>query len=185
VRGTCECDSCFDGDSCTQDTCTHGRRCVYPTLDGDGDGYCSAACPDAASGALGECIDGDCADANGSINPSRTELCNGIDDDCDPASADGVDECGTVGGTPNCCPGVGCRQCCVDAHCTTPHSECVGNACQCELGYFHCEADCDCNYAVGQICCDGLCLHGECCDDFDCLGGEVCCENFCYPFDAC
>lgn len=40
----------------------------------------------------------DCDDTNPAVNPGAPELCNGIDDDCDAATADGVDEAwmGTV-----------------------------------------------------------------------------------------
>jgi hypothetical protein len=58
--------------------------------DSDGDGYGD---PDAAttqceqpSGAVA--ADGDCDDGDAAVNPAATELCNGVDDDCD----DVVDE---------------------------------------------------------------------------------------------
>jgi hypothetical protein len=46
-------------------------------VDDDGDGY-----P----------IPADCNDRDPAINPGRAELCNGVDDDCDPASGDGTEE---------------------------------------------------------------------------------------------
>ncbi|MEB2312016.1 MAG: putative metal-binding motif-containing protein [Polyangiaceae bacterium] len=52
-----------------------GPRCQVTALDADSDGHPSAAC--AAS--PGD----DCDDENAAVHPSATELCNGIDDDCD------------------------------------------------------------------------------------------------------
>ncbi|MEO6951727.1 MAG: putative metal-binding motif-containing protein [Polyangia bacterium] len=50
-----------------------------------------------ASGLLG-C--GDCNDGNPAVHPGAPELCNGIDDDCNPATIDGATECGA---TKMCC----------------------------------------------------------------------------------
>ncbi|MEK7253510.1 MAG: S8 family serine peptidase, partial [Bacteroidota bacterium] len=52
-------------------------------LDGDGDGYGTGAqlmaCPLPANAVL---LNGDCNDANPNVNPGETEVCNGVDDDC-------------------------------------------------------------------------------------------------------
>jgi hypothetical protein len=53
--------------------------------DGDGDGYGDAGSSRAAcsqpSGHVAD--DSDCDDASSTVNPAATELCNGVDDDCD------------------------------------------------------------------------------------------------------
>lgn len=46
--------------------------------DNDGDGYSENQ--------------GDCNDSNPDIYPTNIELCDGLDNDCDPASADGSDD---------------------------------------------------------------------------------------------
>ena len=54
-------------------------------VDGDGDGYCPA------STCLGTALPDDCDDGNASVNPGvTTELCDGIDDDCDGLVGDGT-----------------------------------------------------------------------------------------------
>jgi hypothetical protein len=58
--------------------------------DADGDGYgdaatTSVAC-EAPSGTVGD--DTDCDDTDAAVNPTATEVCNGIDDDCDAAVDD-------------------------------------------------------------------------------------------------
>jgi len=64
----------------------------YTDSDGDGYGDDSTLVEDCdqPSGLVGE--GGDCDDTNASIHPGATELCNGIDDDCDA----GTGEEGTV-----------------------------------------------------------------------------------------
>jgi hypothetical protein len=77
-----ECNSC-SSDCVVADCCGNGvcnsdvgenySNCVdCPCLDEDGDGYLSIVC-------LGL----DCDDTNSEINPSKDEICDGIDNDCD------------------------------------------------------------------------------------------------------
>jgi hypothetical protein len=56
-------------------------------VDDDGDGVCRPSDGEATRA-------GDCADAHPDVNPDATEVCNGIDDDCD-----GVVDLPTCGGT--------------------------------------------------------------------------------------
>ena len=59
-------------------------------IDGDGDGYGEelvAACVRPEGAVL---VDGDCDDADGERHPNKTEVCDGLDQDCDDAVDDGV-----------------------------------------------------------------------------------------------
>jgi hypothetical protein len=64
-------------------------------LDGDGDGFgdpTGLACLCAAAGDHTAATGDDCDDGNPAVNPGQAEVaCNGIDDDCDPASEDAPD----------------------------------------------------------------------------------------------
>jgi hypothetical protein len=83
--GTCDTDECNScpNDCAIADCCGNGvcnsnigedfSNCAdCPCLDGDGDGYLSLVC-----GGL------DCDDNNSEINPSKDEICDGINNDCD------------------------------------------------------------------------------------------------------
>ena len=89
---------CVDGDELTIAIRDPGdepltltlARCATRFRDADGDGYGDAdseqvICPSEDGPAWVE--DGtDCDDDRAAVNPSATERCNGIDDDCDPAN---------------------------------------------------------------------------------------------------
>ena len=60
----------------------------YIDLDGDGWGDLSAT-TEACTEPVGYATDpGDCNDGNANISPDATEVCNGVDDDCDDATDD-------------------------------------------------------------------------------------------------
>jgi hypothetical protein len=70
--------NCDDGDPCTKDSCNKSTgACVneHTTLDVDGDGH-YAPLPD------GTCGD-DCDDTDPRAFPGNTEVCDGVDNDCD------------------------------------------------------------------------------------------------------
>ena len=85
------------GDCNDTDANQHPGQVWYP--DADGDGYSE----DGGSG-ITQCtqpsgyasdddltgIDTDCNDTNNNINPGITEICNGIDDDCDAQIDEGL-----------------------------------------------------------------------------------------------
>ncbi len=61
----------------------------YPDGDGDSYGSASAAAQSACAPIAGRVTsNNDCNDANAAVNPGRTEICNGIDDNC----VGGIDE---------------------------------------------------------------------------------------------
>jgi surface protein len=73
-----------------------GDALVSPAFfaDTDGDGFGNAAvsqCPCSGIPPVGFVADStDCNDANAAIKPGATEICNGIDDDCDGSVDDGL-----------------------------------------------------------------------------------------------
>ncbi len=76
-----DCDGAVDDDDASLDAAT--ATTWYADADADvlGDvGRASTSCV-APSGAVAEGTD--CDDADGDVNPSATEVCNGLDDDCD------------------------------------------------------------------------------------------------------
>ncbi len=74
-----DCDGAIDDD----DDAVEGTQAFYRDTDGDGwgtDDDTSAAC-EAPSGYVA--ADGDCDDGDAAVNPEATEVCDGLDNDCD------------------------------------------------------------------------------------------------------
>lgn len=69
---------CSDGNSCTVDVCVDGV-CISAPGDSDSDGYPSALCG-------GD----DCNDGDKQTYPGADERCNGLDDDCDGETDEGL-----------------------------------------------------------------------------------------------
>lgn len=81
----------YPGNPTICDVDNHDEDCRMDTLgpDLDADGFQSAACCELwATNVL---CGADCDDGDPAVNPSRPELCNGVDDDCDGAVDDGFD----------------------------------------------------------------------------------------------
>lgn len=90
--------SCNDGDACTADRCdpaTGGCLFTPVTLDLDGDGHRSPK-PGYAPGVPGACGD-DCDDRSAAARPGGTEVCDGLDNDCNGKVDDGAIYNGSTG----------------------------------------------------------------------------------------
>ena len=67
-----------------------GEQRVDGPFDSDGDGFFDASNPDCAETYAADVLD--CDDRNPDVSPAGTEeVCNGIDDDCDPDTVDAPD----------------------------------------------------------------------------------------------
>jgi hypothetical protein len=150
--------------------------------DHDGDKYiaCTGCNGEMAAGLAG-C--GDCDDTRAATHPGAKEMCNNINDACDPGWApntvDGKDECpGTA--SPNCCSGQGaCRNLATDFNnCTTCGNACNAlNANACGAGGCMCGGAPAC--AGGNWCNAGACnvcnTNGHCgAGCVNCGAGAVC-----------
>jgi hypothetical protein len=191
--------------------CPSGRL-VY--RDADGDGYGIAGVPvSSCDGSLpaGYVANGtDCNDANPNVHPGISDVCNGLDDDCD-GTADtgggGLCDDGIFCTTDTCGGAAGCAHAnnslaCNDGNACTTNDTCGGGVCLggaplvCNDGD-PCTID-NCNPAMGCAptfspgpCDDGnLCTIGETCASGVCTGppndGIVCDDgNVCTTGDVC
>ncbi len=87
----CSTGDCYD---CKTGWSWSGSTCVSICADNDSDGYGNPASITCAKSQL------DCDDSNANINPGKTEICDGIDNDCDSAVDEG---CACVNGTTQPC----------------------------------------------------------------------------------
>jgi len=76
-----DCDSDIDDDDSSLDTTTASTWYADDDTDGYGDATDTTTACDQPSGTVSDATD--CDDADGDVNPGETEICNGIDDDCD------------------------------------------------------------------------------------------------------
>lgn len=77
--------ACSDGDACTLDgVCDPDSGCRFLRIDEDRDGFSPPTC------AAGSNKPADCNDLNKNAWPGATEFCDGIDNDCDGDTDEGV-----------------------------------------------------------------------------------------------
>jgi hypothetical protein len=143
--------------------------------DHDGDRYLACAgCPGViAPGKMG-C--NDCNDARAQTFPGAPDTCNNIDDDCNPGTGDGANEC--MGGTPTCCSlQSACRNLTNDTNncgmcgliCNSLKANLCGGAGSCMCGV---SASCStvmaglgssyCNTGNNPATCDACTINGRC-----------------------
>ncbi len=191
---------CFDGNSCTSDTCAAGD-CTYPAnlaangnVCDDGDD-CTTASTCQAGACVGTafaladtaCVDDSACSETSTCNANHE--CTGVDDhvcdDGDPCTQEvDDDDCDPVEGCPTTPRPIGYR--CEDGDLCTPSGTCdASGACVLPPTYpaVTCPQDTQCNTCEclpGQGCvCEGVCGDGKCGpDDFTANGGQPCPECF-------
>jgi hypothetical protein len=137
--------------------------------DSDGDGFGvepMIAC--ASSGPK----PGDCDDRTATTNPAANELCNGIDDDCNPLTPDGTNACGSYA----CRSSVCLTTCAKDNDCSA-NLHCLNGSCVGGNDGTRCSADNECTsgacYPSG-LCGPKLSLGATCNTPADCTSGSTC-----------
>ena len=199
---------CGDGPCRTQSTCIAGEENCTP---GDGgpevcdgvDNDCNGEIDDTfdcRTGMVRECTTS--CDTTGTqmcsasctwgpcIPPS--EVCNGVDDDCDGGCDDGFPCCrGSSGECATTCGSTGTRQCsesCIWSSCAPPSEVCNGLDDDCDGG---CDDGFDCCMGAADICvttcgsvgtktCTDTCVWGSCAPpDETCNGDDDDCDGVC------
>jgi hypothetical protein len=134
-----DCGTGYD-DNCNGETNEQdATSCVNYFFDGDGDTFGVsglAQCWCGPNGFFTATQGGDCQDGNGSVNPSATESCNGVDDNCQT----GIDEISSVtmcGNPPHGSPG--CNGACYVSSCDSLWHDVDGtfsNGCECKEDFY-------------------------------------------------
>jgi len=133
--------------------CEGGDWCVC--VDGDEDGY--DTCDTSSTYGDTDGFSYDCDDSEALINPGATEVCDGLDNDCDAASADGSED-----------PLVGTA-------CDGPDSDlCMEGTNACAAGTLTCSDTTGNDLEICDDSMDNDCDGNADCDDSDCIGDPAC-----------
>ncbi|RLB48553.1 MAG: hypothetical protein DRJ42_22965, partial [Deltaproteobacteria bacterium] len=172
--------SCNDFNACTVDSCSDASgSCTHTPRDIDLDGFGDDACG-------GD----DCNDGDPAINPTATDICDGVDNDCDGLIDGGLSSAGDMcSAGPQCCSGNCASGICVDAtgscqrilDTCTADSECCTGLCSASIdGALRCQVPGGCGVGgtaclTAADCCSGGCVGGFCDDTATCGDdGEAC-----------
>jgi hypothetical protein len=119
-----DCDGKLAGADAPKTLADINNAIPFDERDHDGDNYLACRCDPGIKLADGKSGCDDCNDLNPAIHPGARELCNNVDDDCNPATPDGSGEC-TGAKTSVCCSlELSCRDLTRFVECAT-----CGNAC--------------------------------------------------------
>ena len=188
-------------------TCPRAFSCVLDVASGVDTTVClpvgGACCVDEDADAYGQgvgCMGDDCNDLDENINPGVSELCNGVDDDCD----------GTPDDPPTDCLSGRCSLLMDGTYSAVEGADCMGAMCASgtttACGLFSCEdggelgnrcatacdpggSDDDAYCIDGAHCDGGACLvdegnGGTCDEDTDCVS-DHCDNGFCCDMGVC
>lgn len=166
-----QCDgSDLGGASCIALGYTGGALACSMTCNLDTSGC--TTCPDADGDGFprADCGGGDCDDANPMVNPAASEICDGMDNDCDTTVDEGAcficgngmldpgEECDDA----NTVSGDGCSATCkVEQGCSAGRTDCGGVCVDLSTDPDHCGA-CPARCAAGERCANGVCYASIC-----------------------
>ena len=144
-------------DACDEPLAT----CLHTPRDVDGDGYGDWLCGGT-----------DCNDSDPAINPGATEVCDGIDNDCN-----GVTDFGLLANGATCTAnGDCCSDHCASGICTAGWTVCEGLGDPCAFNHNCCSAHCETVLTGARVC-----VSGSACISLGdpCVTSVSCCTSYC------